>query len=147
MLKRIKVSELSLGQIVKLSEDTFMWGTVVKIDEEKNATVLRPFVHTADFSMSGSVISYLGQEECVLYHDHEVEANSHVPIMRGHRKLREIHNDPNYDVKYDSESQLDEEIDWIGVGTYDSWYSKDERGVYRNGKFPTCSRILIRKVR
>ena len=56
---------LLVGDRVNLFADQpgapFGWGTVVQVTEEE-ATVVRPYVHTSDFTTTSGLISYLGQE-------------------------------------------------------------------------------------
>ena len=69
---RVGTNVLQLGDRVKLGSDAFDWATVVYVDAE-SVRVLRPYVHTSDFSMcsgSGSkLIGYIGQEEVTLRRD------------------------------------------------------------------------------
>lgn len=48
-----------------------------------------------------------------------------------------------YKVKYDSVKALNRRVDFTGPG----WYSMNDRKVYRKGRFPTHSRILIQGCR
>ena len=61
---------LLLGDRVNLFADQpgapYGWATVVQVTEEE-VTVVRPYVHTSDFSYTGGLMSYLGQETCKLY--------------------------------------------------------------------------------
>ena len=68
---------LLVGDSVNLFADqpgaTFGWGTVTAVTEDE-VEIVRPYVHLADFSMSGKispvgptgsrVMSYIGQEVC-----------------------------------------------------------------------------------
>lgn len=60
-----RANVLLLGDRVNLFADqpgaAFGWGTVVCVTEDE-VEVVRPYVHTQDFSMGGRLISYLGQE-------------------------------------------------------------------------------------
>jgi hypothetical protein len=63
---------LLLGDRVNLFADqpgaAYGWATVVKVTEEE-VTVVRPYVHVADFEYTGGLMSYLGQETCKLWRD------------------------------------------------------------------------------
>ncbi len=65
-----RANVLLIGDRVNLFADQpgapFGWGTVVEVTEEE-AVVVRPYVHTADFSTTSGLISYLGQEVVRLY--------------------------------------------------------------------------------
>lgn len=65
-----KANILLLGDRVNLFADQpgapYGWATVVKVDENE-VTVVRPYVHVADFEYTGGLMSYLGQETCKLY--------------------------------------------------------------------------------
>jgi hypothetical protein len=56
---------LLIGDRVNLFADQpgapFGWGTVIEVTEEE-AVVVRPYVHTSDFSTTSGLISYIGQE-------------------------------------------------------------------------------------
>jgi hypothetical protein len=63
---------LLIGDRVNLFADQpgapFGWGTVVNVTEEY-AEVVRPYVHTSDFSTTSGLMSYLGQENTKLPRD------------------------------------------------------------------------------
>jgi hypothetical protein len=59
---KAKISELELGDTVKLFDGPFGWGVVRRITDTL-VTVFRPYAITADFSYTGGVIPYVGIEE------------------------------------------------------------------------------------
>jgi len=58
-------TELVLGDKVLVLKDAYGWATVVKL-EGNDATVHRVYVHIADFSYTGGVLSYVGTEKFTL---------------------------------------------------------------------------------
>lgn len=65
--KRIKIADLQLGDIIRLDgTEGYKDCTVHKI-EGRDVHVTRPYVHTADFTYTGGVITYLGEEKFSLY--------------------------------------------------------------------------------
>jgi hypothetical protein len=69
-VRRVKVSELGLGDIIHLSNEGYagyMTATVYRKDENGDCHVRRPYVHTGDVVYSGpSLISYIGIEDFIL---------------------------------------------------------------------------------
>jgi hypothetical protein len=65
---------LLVGDRVNLFADQpgapFGWGTVIEVTEEE-AVVVRPYVHTSDFTTTSGLMSYLGQEIVRLYRKSE----------------------------------------------------------------------------
>jgi hypothetical protein len=61
-LFKAKISELHLGDTVKLFDGPFGFGVVTKISGGV-VKVFRPYATTADFSYTGGVIPYIGTEE------------------------------------------------------------------------------------
>lgn len=58
----VGISELCVGDVIKLSHDPF--GTaIVKNVTETEVTFFRPYGTTADFTHTGGVICYVGIEE------------------------------------------------------------------------------------
>ncbi len=68
-IMRETANVLLVGDRVNLFADQpgapFGWATVVDVDENY-ATVVRPYVHTSDFTTTSGLMSYLGQEICKL---------------------------------------------------------------------------------
>lgn len=85
--KRIKVSEMQLGDVVFLPRrDTdqataYAHATVIKIDKaepnqmpyERQVTLFRPYVHTSDFEYTGGIIPYTGFEQYKIAFDCSLE--------------------------------------------------------------------------
>jgi hypothetical protein len=68
---KLKANELKLADTIRLSanyEYPFDHATVIKI-EEKEITVIRPYIQTADFSYTGGVIPYIGFEQFKIPND------------------------------------------------------------------------------
>lgn len=68
-MKQVKVSDLQLGDVVKLFDNAFGTATVIKKNQSE-VTMFRPYTATSDFSYgaeeSGSqVIPYTGHEMVV----------------------------------------------------------------------------------
>lgn len=64
---KIKVSELQLGDHVRLFEDAYSDATVYQLVPE-GAKVWRPYVHTGDVEYASQrVIPYIGIEDFTLY--------------------------------------------------------------------------------
>ncbi len=63
---------LLVGDRVNLFADQpgapYGWGTVIEVTENE-VVVVRPYVHTADFTTTSGLMSYLGQETVRLYRD------------------------------------------------------------------------------
>lgn len=65
MSKLVPITELNLGDVVRLSDiGPFMDATVKQI-KDGAVTFLRCYVMTQDFSYTGGVICTFGYEECV----------------------------------------------------------------------------------
>lgn len=68
----VAINTLGLGDVVSLFDDGYGTGTVSKITNDE-VHVFRPYVHTADFSMSGgepgasAVMCYIGTETVKLW--------------------------------------------------------------------------------
>ena len=81
----IKVSELVLGDVVKLFDSPFGWGTVVEVTDEV-VKVFRPYVHINDFTYTGGVLHYVGHEYSTYHVDSrrpvEVDASTHRRMTR-----------------------------------------------------------------
>ncbi len=60
-MANVKVSTLELGDVVKLFDGAYSYGTVQQVTEHE-VFIFRPYVHTADFSYTGGVMTYIGQE-------------------------------------------------------------------------------------
>ena len=61
----INTSELQLGDNIILHQEEFASATVEQI-VEGGAKVIRPYIHTADFSTTSGVICYIGFEQFTL---------------------------------------------------------------------------------
>lgn len=71
--ERVKVSELSLGDVVRVwNNDAYGDATVKQIKDEQ-VFFFRPYVQTADFSYTGGVICYVGFEEFSRFPNDTVE--------------------------------------------------------------------------
>jgi len=63
------MSKIGLGDIVALGEGEYTFSTVTQVHQDGTVDLLRPYVHTGDFSCAGSdkgssrVLAYLGFEE------------------------------------------------------------------------------------
>lgn len=70
---KVKISELQLADVISMEmSEGYDTATVEQITED-NVKVIRPYVHTADFSCTSGVITYLGWETINLcYFDREV---------------------------------------------------------------------------
>lgn len=69
-MTKIKRSELQIGDIVRLRDDAEGYNDATVYDvKNKSIHVVRPYVHTADFLTTAGVITYIGQEDFVLYAD------------------------------------------------------------------------------
>lgn len=67
-MKKVKVSELKLGDIIRLFDGPYSDATVVNLYAD-GVKVIRPFIHTSDFTVSGpSVLHYIGTETVTLYY-------------------------------------------------------------------------------
>ena len=79
---KTKVSDLKLGDKVKLFDGAYGTATVYQITEDY-VMVWRPFVKTEDFSYSGNrVIPYVGIEDFSLYFGSHVVLLEHGPEMK-----------------------------------------------------------------
>lgn len=67
---KIKICDLKLGDVVQLSEGAYMCATVQQVTADE-VILFRPYVHCADFSYSGGVITYIGTETVKYYKDTE----------------------------------------------------------------------------
>ena len=72
MTLRIKVSELQLADVVSIFPDASYSTATVKQIKDGYVTLFRPYVHTADFSYTGGVITYIGIEEFTIPIDDRV---------------------------------------------------------------------------
>lgn len=68
----LKTRDLKLADVVQLSEGDYMTATVSQVTEDE-VTFIRPYIHTADFSYTGGVITYIGQETVKVYRDSKRE--------------------------------------------------------------------------
>jgi hypothetical protein len=57
----VPLSELRLGDVVRLGPECYSDATVKRIDDG-TVTVHRPYIHAADFAYGGGVILYVGTE-------------------------------------------------------------------------------------
>jgi hypothetical protein len=62
----LKTRDLKLADVVQLSEGAYMCATVSMVTED-SVTLIRPYMHSADFSYTGGVITYTGHETVTLY--------------------------------------------------------------------------------
>lgn len=61
---KMKAREMQLGDRIRTADPSGAFrDCVVKQITEKEVTLFRPYVHTADFSYTGGVICYIGVEE------------------------------------------------------------------------------------
>ena len=56
------IADLHLGDRIKVHEGAFGTATVIGVSPEK-VDVIRPYIHTSNFSCGARVIPYLGFEE------------------------------------------------------------------------------------
>jgi len=64
--KIIKPAEMQLGDRVRMTWDNItppFMDSVVKQIKDRNVTLFRPYVTTADFSYTGGVICYIGIDQ------------------------------------------------------------------------------------
>lgn len=65
---KVKVSELRLGDTVKLFDGYWCYGIVRQIEKHADnngiVKIFRPYGTCADYSYTGGVICYVGVEEC-----------------------------------------------------------------------------------
>ena len=61
MPEQVKICDLKLGDIVKLSDGAYMCATVQQVTPDE-IIMVRPYIHCNDFSYTGGVITYIGQE-------------------------------------------------------------------------------------
>ena len=59
--KMVKISELQLADVVRLGEYPYSYATVEQI-KDGIVHLIRPYIHTADFSCTSGVITYIGHE-------------------------------------------------------------------------------------
>ena len=67
----VKVRELELGDIVKLSDSCYMTATITQI-KDGLITFFRPFVHHDAIETAGGIMCYTGIETFQVYQDSEV---------------------------------------------------------------------------
>lgn len=60
--RKVKLSELQLGDIVDTQFGEYSYATVRQI-KDNIVTFVRPYIHTDDFSYTGGVLWYIGIEE------------------------------------------------------------------------------------
>lgn len=83
--KKVKASELHLGDIVKASDVAYGVSTVKNISQDASGvvvTLFRPYVVTADFSYTGGVICYIGVEEYNITGSMEVDLLERGPELK-----------------------------------------------------------------
>lgn len=61
MATTVRALDLEIGDIVQMGDGPYMCCTVCNVDE-KNVHLVRPYIQTADFTCTGGVITYIGQE-------------------------------------------------------------------------------------
>jgi len=66
MATRVPVSSLGLGDVIQLDGETYTFATVKRINPDSSVQVVRPYIQPADFSYTGGVITYIGQEDFAL---------------------------------------------------------------------------------
>ena len=72
-MAKVKVSQLGLGDVVDLGLTVYSFATVCKVEDNGWVHLHRPYIQTADFSYTGGVITYIGQENFSLSPDGEIE--------------------------------------------------------------------------
>ena len=63
---RVPVASLGLGDVIQLDLEDYSFATVRKINPDGSVQVVRPYIHCADFSYTGGVMTYIGQEDFAL---------------------------------------------------------------------------------
>lgn len=82
--KKVRAKELGLGDIVRTGnvDDGYSDATVSNILSNGTVQLRRPYIHTANFSYTGGVITYIGIE------DFELQPNSEVLLLKKGRPLK-----------------------------------------------------------
>ena len=65
-LKRVKVADLRIRNVIRLFEGAYGIATVYRINEDKSVQVWRPYITTANFEYTGGVIPYIGLEDLAI---------------------------------------------------------------------------------
>ena len=58
---KVKIKDLRLGDRISLFDGAYGSATVCNVKADI-VEVIRPYIHTADFTYTGGVITYIGQE-------------------------------------------------------------------------------------
>jgi hypothetical protein len=87
-MKQVKASDLNVGDIIRVSDidDGYNDSTVINVTETV-VYVVRPYVHTSDFTTSAGLISYIGQEEFCIGPDMRVTLLRSVNPMATREKI------------------------------------------------------------